>query len=199
MNAQCALSRGVAILAALTFGTIASQARADCKALDGIYANESSKVGGSSHSLTEFAPSKESSKLFLVERPAGGQQQGFTSGGLRARPKITPLTSAVRLHYTGGRLMLAYIDANGKTLAETAIGNSPAIWKCVGSRLERKYETVGGLGDQVRTRRTQESLFTEANGDLHFAESTTIVGLPGEPQRVEVTFKRVAAVPARTQ
>ena len=187
------LSRTLPIL--VCAAVFAARAHADCKALDGVYASESDKKGEGARTLTEFAPSRERGKLFKTERPAG-PAQGFDSSGLRTRPKFTPLASTVRLHYTGGRLALTFMDAGGKALAEGPIDSSPAPWKCSGDRLERSYQTTGGLGDRMYTRRTKEELFVEG-GNLHFVELTKTVEKPAEEKRSEATFKRQASAPAR--
>ncbi|MGE5616322.1 MAG: hypothetical protein ACM3X5_05345, partial [Bacillota bacterium] len=139
------LSRTAPFLACLAL--FAAQAHADCKSLDGVYANESEKRTEGTLTLAEFAPYKDRGRLFKAERPAG-PAQGLASTQLRSRPKVTSLASTVRLRYAGSHLVLAFLDANGKALVEAPIDSSPAPWKCAGDRLERSYQTTGGLGDR---------------------------------------------------
>jgi hypothetical protein len=185
--------RAVQAVAALALAVFAAPAHASCAALNGTFADESAqKPEGLARSLTEFAPSRERSRLFRSESPPQ-PQGGFTSSAPRARPKVTRLSNAVRVTYSGGKVTLAYLDAAGKALVQAPISPSPAPWKCVSGRLERHFETTGGLGEQVRTERTEQALFAAPDGDLHLVETVNIVGRTGAaPRRAEMTFKRLA-------
>ena len=73
------------------------------------------------------------------------------------------------------------------------MGVVPAPWKCVSGRLERTYQTTGGLGDHIRTEKTEQALFAAPGGDLVFAETVALVSkTPPAPRKVEVRFKRAA-------
>jgi hypothetical protein len=181
-----------AALAALLGAQTAAAAPA-CAALDGTYAVESTeKPEGGARSLTELAADKERAKLFHRETQSAGAP-GFTSSGTRARPRVTRLASTVRLTVNENGEHLAYLDAAGKVLSDAPMGKSPVAWKCVSARLERHFETTGGLGENVRTERTEQALFAAPGGDLHLVESISVVGkAAGAPQRTEVSFKRAA-------
>jgi hypothetical protein len=181
-----------AALAALLCAQPAAAAPA-CAALDGTYAVESTeKPEGGARSLTELAADRERAKLFHRETQSAAAS-GFTSSGTRARPRVTRLASMVRVTVDANGEHLAYLDAAGKVLSDAPIGKSPVAWKCVSGRLERHFETTGGLGENVRTERTEQVLFAAPGGDLHLVESITVVGkAAGTPQRTEVSFKRAA-------
>jgi hypothetical protein len=185
--------RAIPALAALLLSLAPQGAQAACSALNGVFSNESvEKPDGTARTLTEFAPARDRSKLFRTEASAPSPG-GFASSAPRARPKVTRLATTARLRYDAGKLTLAFLDAGGKVLSESAINPTPSPWKCVGGRLERRYETLGGLGNSIRTERTEQVLLAAAGGDLQLVETTAIVETPGEPpRRGEVHFKRVA-------
>jgi len=170
----------------------AGGAHAACTALDGTYHVESvEKPEGAARSLTEFASDKERAKLFKREGSAPMPSQGLGGSATRARPKVTALASTVQVKTSADGTQLAFHDASGKVLSQAAIGAAPAKWKCVSGRLERKYETTGGLGDNIRTERTEQALFAAPGGDLQFTEAVSIVSkTPPPPRKVEVRFPR---------
>ena len=180
-----------AALAALAF--FAGDAAGACTALDGTYNVESAeKTEGMARSLTELAADKERGKLFKREGPPP-QPQGLGGGAPRARPKVTPLSASVRIKTSTESTQLSFLDAQNKVLSQAAIGAVPARWKCVSGRLERRFETTGGLGDNIRTEKTEQVLFATPDGDLHLAETVTLVAkAPPAPRKVEVRFKRLA-------
>ena len=172
----------------------AGSAHAACTPLDGTFKVESlEKPDGMHRSLTEFASDKERAKLFKREGSAP-MPQGFGGTGTRARPKVTALAATVDIKTSAEGAQLVFHDAAGKVLSHATIGAVPARWKCVSGRLERKYETTGGLGDNIRTERTEQVLFAAPGGDLTFAETIAVVSkTPPAPRKVEVRFPRVAA------
>jgi len=180
-----------AALAALL--ALAGNAAGACTALDGTFNVDSvEKPDGVPRSLTEFAADKERSKLFKREGPAT-PQQGFGGNAPRARPKVTALSSSARIKTSAEGTQLAFVDATGKVLSQAAIGGVPSRWKCVSGRLERRFETTGGLGDTVRTERTEQALFAAPGGDLTFTETISLVAkTPPAPRKVEVRFTRLA-------
>jgi len=173
----------------------AGSAHSACTALDGSFKVESTeKPDGMPRSLTEFASDKERAKLFKREGSAPMPNQGLGGSATRARPKVTALASTVQVKTSAEGAQLAFHDASGKVLSQAAIGGIPARWKCVSGRLERKYDTTGGLGDAIRTERTEQALFAAPDGDLHFTETISIVSkTPPPPRKVEVRFPRVPA------
>jgi hypothetical protein len=181
-----------AALAALLL--LAGNAHGACTALDGTFSVESvEKPDGMARSLTEFAADRERGKLFKREGPAPAPQ-GFGGSAPRARPKVTPLAASVRIKASGSTAQLAFADASGKVLSQAPIGVVPAPWKCVSGRLERSYQTTGGLGDNIRTEKTEQVLFAAPGGDLMFAETVALVArTPPAPRKVEVRFKRAAS------
>jgi hypothetical protein len=184
-------ARASAALIALAF---ASGAAADCTALNGVFSDEPVERPEGAPRLGDLSPYSIRSRLVHTE-PAPGPQGGFTGTAPRARPKQTRLASTVHLALAGSILKMTILDAHGKVLADTTINASPKAWKCAGNRFERSYESIGGLGESVRTERTQQALFAEKDGDLHFVETATIVETKSE-RRVEARFKRLPKAPA---
>jgi hypothetical protein len=170
----------------------APAAAADCSALNGTFSDESAeRFEGAPRTLTEFAAARIRAKLFKSETPPA--PQGLAGSGVRQRPKVTRLAQSVRITAKGDQVTVSYLDAAGNVLAQSPINASPAPWRCVSGRLERHYQTIGGLGERVRTERTEQALFAAAGGDLSFVESTTVKEAPAVPaRRVEARFKRLA-------
>jgi hypothetical protein len=183
-------SRASAALAALL---AAGPAHAACTALDGTFHVESvEKPDGMARTLTEFAADKERAKLYKREGPPPAPQ-GFGGNAPRARPKVTPLAATVRVKTAPEGAQLSFLDASGKVLSQAPIGGVPSRWKCVSGRLERQYQTTGGLGDNIRTEKTEQVLFAAPSGDLMFAETVSVVSkTPPAPRKVEVRFPRAA-------
>ena len=181
-----------AALAALL--ALAGNAQGACTALDGTFSVDSvEKPGGVPRSLTEFASDKERAKLFKREGAPATPQQGFGGSAPRARPKVTPLASSTRIKNSNEGTQLAFLDGSGKVLSQATIGGLPSRWKCVSGRLERRFETTGGLGETIRTERTEQTLFAAPGGDLMFAETISVVAKPPPaPRKVEVRFTRLA-------
>ena len=180
-----------AALAALV--ALAGNAWGACTTLDGTFSVDSvEKPDGMARSLTEFAADRERSKLFKREGPAPAPQ-GFGGNSPRARPKVTALAASARIKVSADGTQVAFLDASGKVLSQAAIGSVPSRWKCVSGRLERSYQTTGGLGDNIRTEKTEQVLFAAPGGDLVFAETVAIVAKTAPaPRKVEVRFKRAA-------
>ena len=174
-----------AALAALLF---AGNAAGACTALDGTFNVESvEKPDGVPRSLTEFASDKERAKLFKREGAAPAPQ-GFGGSTPRARPRVTALAKTVAVKASGDSAQLAYRDGDGKVLSQATIGAAPSRWKCVSGRLERRYETTGGLGENIRTERTEQVLARDGPA-LRFTETITMVSkTPPPPRKVEVRF-----------
>jgi hypothetical protein len=173
---------------------LAGNASGACSALDGTFSVESvEKPDGMPRSLTEFATDKERAKLFKREGGPAMPQQGFGGAAPRARPKVTALASSARIKTSNDGTQLAFLDSAGKVLSQAGIGGLPSRWKCVSGRLERHFETTGGLGDTIRTERTEQALFAAPGGDLMFAETISVVAkTPPAPRKVEVRFTRLA-------
>jgi len=186
-------TRAGAALAALACSCAADAA---CTALDGTYKVESvEKVEGLARSLTELAADRERSKLFKRES-APVPAQGLGGSAPRARPKVTALASTVRIKTSGDNTQLAFMDASGKVLSQAAITTVPSRWRCVSGRLERLFQTTGGLGDNIRTEKTEQVLSAPAGGQLTFTETITVVAKPPPaPRKVEVHFARAEAKP----
>ena len=188
-------SRAAAALAAAI--ALPSAYAADCTALNGTYAAESvEKADGAPRGLESFVPDRARSQLFRREQaPEAAKPQGLGGAQPRARPaRAVRLASSVRVTYAAGAARLRFLDAEGKVLIDTSMVNQPAAWKCAGERLERSFETMGGLGNAVRTERTVQALSRTAEGDLVLAETTTVVKpAPGAPRTSEFRFKRLAA------
>lgn len=172
----------------VTCGAIAAQA--DCSAINGTYEDESiDKHDGIAQSLTSFASPKDRARLVRQERT--GTKPTFGSGGaVMQRPKTVKLVSRVGITY-GAELTLRYLDASGKLLAETS-SVTPRKWNCVSDRLERKFQTMSGLGNVMRTEQVEQVLMAAPGGDLAFIETTTVVeGPKTAPKRSEARFKRM--------
>jgi len=165
----------------------------DCSALAGTYAFDSvEKPDGIPRTLVELAPDKHRNALYKYERPAASTQPGLASGQLRARPaRPIPLATEVRLVHKAGAISIQYMDASGKVLVETPLAQAPARWKCDAGQLKRSFETMGGLGEAIRTERTEQVLSRTGDGDLLLAETTAVVKPAGNapPRRTEAHFK----------
>ena len=187
-------ARASAALAALLLA--GGAAAADCSALAGTYAFDSvEKPDGTPRTLAELAPDKHRGALYRYERPAASTQPGFASGQLRARPaRPIPLAASVRLAQKAGAIAIHYLDASGKVLVETPLAQAPARWKCDAGQLKRSFETMGGLGNAIRTERTEQVLSRTGEGDLLLAETTAVVKPAGTapPRRSESHFKHAA-------
>ena len=174
-------------------------AAADCSALVGTYAFDSvEKPDGIARTLAELAPDKHRGALYKYERPAASTQPGFASGQLRARPaRPIPLATSVRLAQKAGAISIHYLDASGKVLVETALAQAPARWKCDAGQLKRAFETTGGLGESIRTQRTEQVLSRTGDGDLVLSETAAVVKPAGvaPPRRTEAHFKRARPPP----
>ena len=179
--------------AALAALLLAGNAQGACTALDGTFIIDSvEKPDGVPRTLTEFAADKERAKLFKREGPPPAPQ-GFGGNAPRARPKVTALAATARFKTSAEGTQIAFLDASGKVLSQAAIGAVPSRWKCVSGRLERHYQTTGGLGDNIRTEKTEQVLFAAPGGELVFTETVALVAkTPPAPRKVEVRFKRAA-------
>ena len=177
-----------ALAVVVTCGAIA--AHANCSAVDGMYDDESiDKLDGIAQSLTSFASPKDRSRLVRQEQ-AGPKPTFGGSGGVMQRPKTVKLASRVAITY-GTELKLRYLDASGKLLVETS-SVTPRKWNCVSGRLERKFQTMSGLGNVMRTEEVEQVLMAAPGGELTFIETTTVVeGPKSAPKRAEVRFRRV--------
>ena len=183
---------GARAIPALAFALSALAAHADCSAINGTYHDESVEKaeGAPARTLSAFAAAKDRARLFHTERTGPAPAFGG-SGQVMSRPKVTRLVDKVTLAY-GPELKLRYLDAGGKTLAEVQ-NVTPRRWRCVGGRLERKFQVAIGLGDVMRTEDTEQVLMAPAGGDLVLVETVSISdGPPAPPRRTEVRFKRVA-------
>jgi hypothetical protein len=131
-------------------------------------------------------PQGASSKLFKSDAP---HQQGFGSGELKSRPKVTPLSSKVKLAYRAEGSQVTFLDAEGKSLLEVGL-NSGGKWACKDGRLERSSERMaGGASGEIRTDRVQQSLHRDGDA-LAFTETITTIDPPGgKPRKSETRFK----------
>jgi hypothetical protein len=175
---------------ALAFSLSVLAAHADCSAINGTYLDESmEKVGGAPLTLSSFVGSKDRAKLFHTER--SGPPPSFGGPGqLMSRPKVTRLAEKVTVIY-GPELKLRFVDASGKVLVETQ-NVTPRRWRCVGGRLERKFQVASGLGEVMRTEETEQVLMAAPAGDLAFIETAKVVDGPTAPERrTEARFKRL--------
>jgi hypothetical protein len=182
-------TRAIPALALAAF-TVAAHA-ADCKSVQGIYADDSvEKIDGSPRSLSSFAAQKDRSKLTHQEPVSGPKPSFGSSGQVMQRPKVTKLVSTVDLRY-GPELKLRFLDESGKLLVESQ-SLTPRRWQCVNDRLERKFQMATGLGDIMRTEEVQQVLMAPPDGDLVLIESRKVIeGPKGPEQSHEVHFKRV--------
>jgi hypothetical protein len=148
-------------------------AHADCSKLDGKYRFESAATSESERvDLSVLTVGPERRKLFRYE--GGSTGGGLSSTQPRTRPKVTALATSATLTYAPKNTRLRFIDAEGKVLAELPI-DAPDPWACVGNRLERRFERMGGLGNAIRTERIEEVLERNAAGNLVHRETTTII------------------------
>jgi hypothetical protein len=178
-----------AIPALIALGLAVPAFAADCAAVDGTYqykAEPGAGMDAATFNVLVLLPQGASSKLFKSEATA---QQGFGAGELKSRPKVTPLSSKVKLAYHAGGSQVTFLDADGKALIEVGL-NSGGKWACKDGRLERSSERMsGGASGEIRTDRVQQSL--QRTGDaLVFTETLTTIDPPGgKPRRSETRFK----------
>ena len=183
--------RARAIQALVTLVAAAAPgAQANCSAMNGTYVDDSvEKIEGSPRTLSSFASPKDRARL--VRREQSGPKPTF--GGpsqVMQRPKTVKLVSRVALLH-GAELKFRFFDESGVLLAETS-SITPRKWNCVSGRLERKFQTMSGLGEAIRTEELEQVLMAAPGGDLVLIETTTVVDGPkSAPKRVEVHFKRV--------
>jgi hypothetical protein len=183
-------SRAIPALAILA--AVGAAHAADCKALHGVYQDDSVEmIDGSPRSLSTFAPPKDRSKLVMREAaPGPAPTFGGGSGQVMQRPKVTKLVSTVNVSY-GPELKFRFLDAAGNVLAESQ-STTPRRWHCVDGHLERKFQMATGLGEVMRTEEVEQVFKGGAGADLTLVESRkTIDGPKGAPQAREVHFKRV--------
>jgi hypothetical protein len=162
-------------------------AAADCAALQGTY-RYMSATGGTK--LSDLTLSRDRSKLFRVDEKGTGPK-ALGGGEAIKRPRITLLAETAALIHNGRETRLRFMDAAGKTLAETTI-NDTGRWACKGDHLERSKERTAGLGDAIRTEKVVETLERSAAGDLLLRETVTIVDAAGA--KPKVSEARFAAV-----
>jgi hypothetical protein len=185
------LLRAGAIPALAIAAAIALDARADCAAINGTYADESvEKFDGSPRTLSSFAPSKDRSKLFHQEKATGPAPTFGGSGQVMQRPKTTKLVATVELVYES-ELTFHFRDASGKELLKSQ-STTPRRWRCVAGRLERKFQMATGLGEVMRTEEVQQAIMAGPGGDLTLVESRKVIEGPKTPgESREAHFKRV--------
>jgi hypothetical protein len=165
-------------------------ARADCGAVNGIYADESTeKPGGVSMTLSSFASHQARGKIMRQEQPGSKPAFGGSSQVMQ-RPKTVKLFDRVGVVFSS-ELKFRFLDAAGKPLAES-MSTTPRPWRCVSGRLERRFEIASGLGDVMRTEQTEQVFMAAPGGDLAFIETATVTqGPKAPPRRTEFHFKRL--------
>jgi hypothetical protein len=164
-----------ALIAALACGGAA----ADCGPLQGTY--RFSAAAGEAK-LSDLTLSRERSKLFRVDDKGRGPSS-FGGGQLIQRRKVTPIAESAALTHSAKGTRLRFMDAAGKTLAETPIDDT-GRWACKGRRLERSRERTAGLGEEIRSEKVVETLERNAAGDLVLRETVTILKPPGGTPKV---------------
>jgi hypothetical protein len=165
-----------ALIAALACGSAA----ADCAPLQGTYRFASAGAGETK--LSDLTLSRERSKLFRVDDKGTGPSS-FGGGNVIQRRKVTPIAESAALIHSAKGTRLRFMDAGGKTLAETTIDDT-GRWACKGNRLERGRERTAGLGEEIRTEKVVETLERNAAGDLVLRETVTVLKPPGSQPRV---------------
>jgi hypothetical protein len=163
-------------------------AAADCTSLQGTY--RFSAASGEAR-LSDLTLSRERSKLFRVDEKGTGPSS--LGGGLVIqRRKVTPIAETAALTHSSKGTRLRYMDAAGKTLAETPIDDT-GRWACKGNHLERSRERTAGLGDVIRSEKVVETLERNAAGDLVLRETVTVLNPKGIPPKVtETRFAKAA-------
>ena len=157
-------------------------AAADCASLQGTYRFKA--AGGGEAKLSDLTLSRDRSKLYHVDEKGTGP----SSGQPIRRGKVTWLAETAALTHNGKETRLRFMDAAGKTLAETTI-NDTGRWSCNGDRLERSKERTAGLGDAVRAEKVVETLARNPAGDLVLRETVTIAGeAAAKPKVTETRF-----------
>ena len=170
-----------ALIAALTLPCAA----ADCAALKGTYRFTSAGTGEAK--LSDLTLSRERSKLFRVDERGTGPGS-LAGSNVIQRHKVTPIAESAALTHSAKGTRLRYMDAAGKTLAETTIDDT-GRWACKGNRLERSRERTAGLGDVIRSEKVVETLERNAAGDLLLRETVTVLEPPGgRPRIIESRF-----------
>ena len=163
-------------------------AAADCASLQGNYRFKA--AGNEEARLSDLTLSRERNKLYRVDDKGTGPSS-LAGGQPIRRGKVTWIAETAALKHTAQETRLRFMDAAGKTLAETTI-NDTGRWSCKGDRLERSRERSAGLGEVVRTERVVETLERNAAGDLVLRETVTVVNPPGAGPKV--TESRFPAV-----
>ena len=173
-----------ALIAALALPCAAA---ADCAALQGTYRFAAASGEGK---LSDLTMSRERSKLFRVDEKGTGPGS-FAGSQVIQRRKVTPIAETAALAHSAKGTRLRYMDAAGKTLAETTIDDT-GRWKCQGNRLERSRERTAGLGDEIRSEKVVETLERNTAGDLVLRETVTILRPAGaKPKLTETRFPAV--------
>ena len=178
-----------AIPALIALGLAAPAFAADCGAMSGTYqfkAEPGAGMEAATFNMLVVLPQGSGSKLFKNTAP---DQQGFGSGEHKSRPKVTPLSSKVRLAYRPEGSQVTFLDAEGKALLEVGL-NSGGKWSCKDGHLERSSERMaGGASGEIRTDRVQQSLQREGDA-LVFTETITTIDPPGgKPRKAQSRFK----------
>jgi hypothetical protein len=154
-------------------------AAADCASLHGTY--RFSAASGEAK-LSDLTLSRERSKLFRVDERGTGPSS-FGGGAVIQRRKVTPIAEKATLAHSAKGTRLRYMDAAGKTLAETGIDDT-GRWACKGNHLERSRERTAGLGEEIRSEKVVETLERNAAGDLVLRETVTILRPAGSKPKV---------------
>ena len=154
-------------------------AAADCAPLQGTY--RFSAASGDAK-LSDLTLSRERSKLFRVDDKGTGPSS-FGGGQVIQRRRVTPIAESAALTHSAKGTRLRYMDAAGKTLAETGIDDT-GRWACRGNHLERSRERTAGLGDEIRSEKVVETLERNAGGDLVLRETVTVLKPPGSKPKV---------------
>lgn len=182
--------RARAIPALIAFALPASPAlAAGCSALDGTYRYTSEPVAGMQPvTFNLLVNLKKGDGEKLLKRDAGSAPKSLSPSEPMARPKITHLSSKVRVEYRPEGSVVTFLNDAGTPLAQASL-DSLGKWSCRDDHLERSSERMAGAGGVVRTEKLEQSLRRKGEA-LVLADTVTIVDPPGgKPHTTEISFR----------
>jgi len=162
---------------------------AGCSILDGTYRYTSEPVAGMqpmTFNMLVNLKREEAKKIVRYDAPAA--PKSWTSTEPMARPKITHLSTRVKLEYRPEGSQATFLDDAGTALAAAGL-DSLGKWACKDDHLERSSERMAGSGGEIRTESLAQTL--RRRGDfLVLTDTVRVVDPPGgKPRTTEVRFR----------
>lgn len=183
--------RARAIPALIALALASPVLAAGCGVLDGTYNYTSEPVAGMQPATFNLLVNlKKGDAEKLLKWDAKSAPKSLSPTEPMARPKVTHLSSKVKVEYRPEGSKVTFLNDAGTALADASL-DSFGKWSCKDDHLERSSERMAGAGGVVRTEKVEQSVRRKGDA-LVFADTVTIIDPPGgKPRTNEVRFKAV--------